>query len=203
MDNECSRQGWSKNAYFEGFYRLQTCAVPIPVATGVDSDISARRGEIVLQSIPRRLRPDAQSRGTGQFSEADSTGVTQPRGRPAVFSEETLRRASGYSYARRVGTRRGAQDLVYRMFAIAVIEHYCEAFPESAQAFDWLLRPRRHSLLSELGRVAQPRSGDHGDLRWNERDVALLIQTALEVANSRPSTKAGVTMIRDQRKRIH
>ena len=47
-----------------------------------------------------------------------------------MFSDETLRRTSGYSYARRIESRRGAQDLVYRMFAIAVIEHYCDAFPE-------------------------------------------------------------------------
>jgi hypothetical protein len=33
-----------------------------------------------------------------------------------------------------VQTRRGAQDLVYRMFAIAVLEHYCEAYAEKAEA---------------------------------------------------------------------
>lgn len=143
----------------------------------------------------------AQSRGVGGFSGADSNGVASRRGRPAVFSEETLQRAAGYSYARRIESRRGAQDLVYRMFALAVIEHYCEAFPESAQPLEWLLRPRRHSLLSELGRVAQPRSGDNGELRWTERDVASLIEIALELAERRPSTKEGIAMIRERRKR--
>jgi hypothetical protein len=86
------------------------------------------------------------------------------------------------------------------MFAVAVIEHYCEAFPESTQSLEWLLRPRRHSLLSELGRMAQPRSRDNGELRWTETDVALLIETALEIAKERPSTKDGVAMIRHRRK---
>jgi hypothetical protein len=122
-----------------------------------------------------------------------------------VFSEETLQRASGYSYARRVGTKRGAQDLVYRMFAIVVIEHYCEAFPETAHTLQWLLRPRRYSLLSELGRVARPKSDESGDLRWTERDVDLLVRTALEVAEKRPSTKDGISMVRGirrERKRL-
>jgi hypothetical protein len=124
------------------------------------------------------------------------------RGRPPVFTEAALRQAAGYSYARRVGTRRGAQDLVYRMFAIAAIEHYCEAFPESAPAFDWLLKPRRrHTLLSELGRFGNPSSGKHGELRWSGEDVSLLIRAALEVAELRPSTKEGVAILRDRRRR--
>jgi hypothetical protein len=118
-----------------------------------------------------------------------------------VFSEEALRQAVGYSYARRIESRRGAQDLVYRMFAIAVIEHYCEAFPEHSQLLAWLLRPRRHSLLSELGRVAQPRSGDNGELRWTESNVALLIEIALELAQRQPSTKDGIAVIRHRRQR--
>jgi hypothetical protein len=97
-----------------------------------------------------------------------------------VFSEETLERASDYSYARRVGTKRGAQDLVYRMFAIVVIEHYCEAFPESAPSL----------------RVAHPKSDENGEFRWTERDVDLLVRTALEVAERRPSTKDGIAMVR-------
>ena len=117
-----------------------------------------------------------------------------------MFSDEALRGASGFSYARRVGSRRGAQDLVYRMFAVAVIEHYCEAFPENRQALEWLLRPRRHSLLSEIGRIAQPRSGHNGELLWNEKDVALMIETALEIARGQPSTKDGVAIIRQRRK---
>ena len=82
-----------------------------------------------------------------------------------------------------------------------VIEHYCEAFPEHSQLLEWLLRPRRHSLLSELGRVAQPRSGDNGELRWTESNVALLIEIALELAERQPSTKDGIAVIRARRKR--
>jgi hypothetical protein len=85
------------------------------------------------------------------------------------------------------------------MFAIAVIEHYCEAFPENSQTLGWLLEPRRHSLLSELGRVAKPRAGDDGELRWSDDDVVRLIRTALEVAERRPTTKQGVAMIRGLR----
>jgi hypothetical protein len=123
------------------------------------------------------------------------------RGRPPVFSDETLRRAAGYSYARHVSTRRGAQDLVYRMFAIAVIEHYCEAYPEHSATFAWLLTPRRrHALLTELGRLAQPRSGDDGSLRWSEAHVERLIRAAFEVSEAKPNTKAGVAMVRRHRK---
>ena len=90
-----------------------------------------------------------------------------------MFSDEALQRAAGYSYARKVSTRRGAQ-------------------------------PRRYSLLSELGRVAQPKSDENGELRWTERDVDLLIRAALEVAEKRPSTKDGIAIvraIRNERKR--
>ena len=124
------------------------------------------------------------------------------RGRPLIFSDDALREASGYSYARRVKTRRAAQDLVYRMFAIAAIEHYCEAFPESAGTLAWLLEPRRrHTLLSELGRVGTPRSGADGSLHWNGQDVARLIDAALEIARVQPSTKEGVAMLRALRRR--
>lgn len=88
------------------------------------------------------------------------------------------------------------------MFAIAVLEHYCEAYPEKEQTLSWLLRPRRrHALLTELGRVAQPRSDANGALRWGESDVIRLVTAALAVAEARPSTKAGVAMIRDLRRR--
>ena len=146
------------------------------------------------------MRAYAQSRGLGDFSEADSNEVAQRRGRRVVFSDEALQGASSFSYARHVGSRRGAQDLVYRMFALAVIEHYCEAFPETTESLEWLLRPRRHSLLSELGRIAQPRSDHNGELRWREKDVALMIATALEIAEAQPSTKDGVAIIRQRRK---
>jgi len=131
-------------------------------------------------------------------TEADS-GIA--RGRPPVFSDELLGQAARYSYARQIRTRRGAQDLVYRMFAIAVLEHFCEAYPEKERTLAWLLRPkRRHTLLSELGRVAQPRSDAAGALTWSEPDVSRLITAALTVAEARPSTKVGVAMIRDFRR---
>ena len=127
-------------------------------------------------------------------AEADSEII---RGRPPVFSDEVLSQAAGYSYARRVRTRRGAQDLVYRMFAIAVLEHFCEAYPENEATLAWLLRPkRRHALLSELGRIARPRSDRSGSLTWSEEAVSQLVAAALIVAEARPPTKAGVAMIR-------
>jgi len=145
--------------------------------------------------------------GLPLLSEADSSRVSREadsritRGRPPVFSDELLGHAARYSYARRVQTRRGAQDLVYRMFAIATLEHFCEAYPERAVTLAWLLRPkRRHTLLTELGRVAQPRSDAAGGLRWSEPDVSRLITAALAVAEARPSTKVGVAMIRDFRR---
>lgn len=123
------------------------------------------------------------------------------RGRPPVFTDEALRHASDFSYAREVGTRRGAQDLVYRMFAVAVLEHYREAFPERAAELDWLLTPRRrHTLLSELGRIARPRSDRGGDLRWDDRDVARMVEAAFEIAARRPSTKDGVALLRRYRR---
>jgi hypothetical protein len=148
------------------------------------------------------------SRVVSAVSEADSVVTVDSeaaprkvRGRPAVFSADALRGAAGYSYARRIGTRRGAQDLVYRMFAIAVVEHYCEAYPEKADTLSWLLRPkRRHALLSELGRFGQPRSDTSGALRWSEEDVSRLIDAALEVSESRPTTKAGIAMLRRLRR---
>ena len=124
------------------------------------------------------------------------------RGRPPAFSEEALRRAAGFSYAREVSSRRGAQDLVYRMFAIVVLEHYCEAYPEKAKPLSWLLTPkRRHALLTELGRIALPRSDNGGGLRWNEDDVSRLVDAAFSVAEARPSAKAGVAMMRGFRRR--
>lgn len=133
---------------------------------------------------------------------AEATSTTTPRGRPFVFSDAALRHAAGFSYARSVRTRRGAQDLVYRKFAVAAIELYCEAFPDQATTLNWLLAPRlRHTLLTELGRVAQPRSDESGSLRWAECDVSRLIEVALEVAEAKPPTKAGVVLIRERRRR--
>jgi hypothetical protein len=131
-------------------------------------------------------------------SEADSR---RPRGRPRVFSDEALRQAAGFSYARRVRTRRGAQDLVYRKFAVAAIEIFSEAYPEKAAPLSWLLSPRRrHALLSELGRLGQPKSDEQGVLLWSERDVSRLIHVALQIAEAKPTTKAGAAMIRDLRR---
>jgi len=124
------------------------------------------------------------------------------RGRPPLFSEKTLREAANFSHVRRVRTRRGAQDLVYRKFAVAVIELYSEAHAESADSLAWLLEPTpRHSLLSELGRVGAPSSDGQGELQWNARDVNRLISAALEIAHERPTAKSGVAMIRDLRRR--
>ena len=91
--------------------------------------------------------------------------------------------------------------MVYRKFAVAVIELFCEAYPEKAVPLNWLLSPRRrHVLLSELGRVAQPKSDDQSVLLWNERDVSRLINAAFQIAEAKPTTKAGVAMIRDLRR---
>ena len=129
------------------------------------------------------------------------TASRRARGRPAVFSEDVLREAAGFSYARRVRTRRGAQDLVYRKFAVIAIQLYSEAYPEKAQTLAWLLTPRlRHTLLSELGRFARPWTDDQGVLRWSERDVSQMIRAALEVTEARPTTKVGVKMLRDLRR---
>ena len=125
-----------------------------------------------------------------------------PRGRPPVFTDEALEQAGQFSYARRVRTRRGAYDLFYRMFAVAVIEQYREACPKDAAPLEWLLNPRRrHALLSELGRVARPTSDEQGVLRWTDPEVSRLIRAALEIAETKPPTKAGVAMIRDYRRR--
>ena len=122
------------------------------------------------------------------------------RGRPNVFSDEALTQATSFSYARHVGTRRGAQDLVYRMFAVAAIEHYCEAFPEKRNALAWYFHPRRrHTLLTELGRMAGLRSTPTGSLEWDERGVVRLVEAALELAETQPSTKDGVRMLRAAR----
>jgi hypothetical protein len=101
-----------------------------------------------------------------------------------------------------VRTRRGAQDLVYRKFALVAIELYRESHREAATALDWLVHPTpRYSLLSELGRIGGPRSGRQNELEWDARDVNRLIEAALEIANARPSTKTGIAMIRELRRR--
>ena len=63
------------------------------------------------------------------------------------------------------------------------------------------VRPRRrHALLTELGRIAQPRSDSGGGLQWNEADVSRLVDAAFLLAEVRPSTKAGVAMMRNLRR---
>ena len=125
------------------------------------------------------------------------------RGRQPVFSDDELERASQFAYAKRVRSRRGAQDLVYRKFAIAVIELYCEGHPEDAGPLGWLLRPvPRYSLLTELGRIGKPRSGDEDELEWTAPAVSRLIRTAVAISFLKPSTKVGVAMIRDHRRRF-
>ena len=140
------------------------------------------------------------------FSEADSPVMaaersSSVRGRPPVFSDAALRQATDFSYARRVRTRRGAQDLVYRMFAVAAIELFREAYPDKGAPLEWFLEPhRRHTLLTELGRTAKPRSDAAGGLTWSEEDVSELIRVGLQIAELKPSTKRGVGMIRALRK---
>ena len=132
---------------------------------------------------------------------APEAASTNQRGRPRVFSDEALRQAARFSYARRVNSRRGAQDLVYRKFAIATLELYCEAYPEKASSLKWLFEPNpRHSLLSELGRVGGPKSDAQGVLAWSTSDVKRLIEAALEIADQKPTTKLGVAMIRELRR---
>jgi hypothetical protein len=125
------------------------------------------------------------------------------RGRPQVFSEDELRHAAQFAYARRVRTRRGAQDLVYRKFALVAIELYRESHPEAATALDWLLHPApRYSLLSELGRIGAPHSSSAGPLEWDAQDVNRLIEAAFEIARAKPRTKEGIALIRDLRRRF-
>jgi hypothetical protein len=118
-----------------------------------------------------------------------------------AFSDDALARAAGFSYARSVRTHRGAQDLVYRMFATAVIEHYCEAFPDNAERLGWYFAPKvRHTLLTELGRIGRPRSDGRGGMTWNEDDVARMIEAALELAATKPTAKAGAATLRALRR---
>ena len=69
------------------------------------------------------------------------------------------------------------------MFAVAAIELFREAYPDKGAPLEWLLEPhRRHTLLTELGRTAKPRSDAAGGLTWSEEDVSELIRVALEIA---------------------
>jgi hypothetical protein len=150
----------------------------------------------------------AQAGEAPDSAEADSESVTtkasatRARGRPRVFSEQALHDALHFSYARHVRTRRGAQDLVYRKFAVAALELYRETHPKGGARLAWLLAPTpRHSLLTELGRVARPWSDDEGVLHWTAHDVARLVDVAFAVVEAKPSTKEGVAMIRALKRR--
>jgi hypothetical protein len=85
---------------------------------------------------------------------------------------------------------------------MAAIEHFRQARPDEGAPLEWLLSPApRYSLLSELGRIAEPRSGAEDALEWSAPGVNRLIDAALEIAYVKPSTKDGVSMIRDIRRR--
>lgn len=90
--------------------------------------------------------------------------------------------------ARHVTTRRGAQDLAYRIRAVAVIEQYRKIYPEEAEPLAWLFNPGdmrgetwRHSLLTELGRASKA------------QHIVLIAQRIAEV---QPATKEGIRLIR-------
>ena len=85
---------------------------------------------------------------------------------------------------------------MYRKFALATLELYRETHPDIGIQLEWLLTPPRHSLLTELGRVARPRSDENGVLHWCANEVERLVAVALAIAGTRPSTKDGVALIR-------
>jgi hypothetical protein len=123
----------------------------------------------------------------------ESEAASKKLGRPQVFSEEALARvlASGVSPTRHVTTKRGAQDLMYRVRAVLVIDRFRQLYPHEAASLAWLCMPSdmrgetwRHSLLTELGRITNPQA---------------LIPVALHVARLRPSTKEGIRLIRQLR----
>ena len=90
---------------------------------------------------------------------------------------------------------------MYRKFALATLELYRETHPESGATLDWLLTPTpRHSLLTELGRVARPWSDEAGVLHWTADEVVRLVDIAIAVAEWKPSTKEGVALIRTLRR---
>ena len=114
------------------------------------------------------------------FSEAGSHCVTAEadseiiRGRPPVFSDDD-------------------ECAALKTSPTACSRSLCSS-PIAAETLDWLLRPiGRHALLTELGRIALPESDANGALRWNEDDVSRLVQAALELAEARLPTKAGVS----------
>jgi hypothetical protein len=126
----------------------------------------------------------------------DSEAASKKLGRPEVFTAEALEQArrSGVAAARHVKTRRGAQDLVYRIRAVAVIERYREIYPEEATPLEWLFKPGdmrgetwRHSLLTELGRARRP--------QW-------IIAIALRITQLKPPAKQGVRLIRRWRQAL-
>jgi hypothetical protein len=126
----------------------------------------------------------------------NSEAASKKRGRPTVFSDDVLEWAlrSGVAAARRVTTRRGAQDLVYRLRAVVVIEEYRKHYPAEAESLEWLFKPGdlrgetwRHSLLTEIGRAHHPQ---------------LIIPIAQRISAVKPTTKDGIRLIRLMRQRL-
>lgn len=124
----------------------------------------------------------------------NSEASSKKRGRPEVFSEEQLELAlrAGVAASRRVRSKRGAQDLVYRIRAAYIIEEYRRIYPSESEPLKWLFYPGdmrgetwRHSLLTELGRARTPQQ---------------VVAAAIYIANRQPPTKAGIRMIRRVRK---
>lgn len=126
----------------------------------------------------------------------DSEASSKKRGRPLAFSDEALDRAlgTGVAAARHVTTKRGAQDVAYRIRAVLVIERFREIYPAEAQPLNWLFRPGdmrgqtwRHSLLTELGRAQKAQH---------------IVPIALRLASVRPKTKDGIRLVRHLRKAV-
>lgn len=101
---------------------------------------------------------------------------------------------SGVPAVRHVTTRRGAQDVAYRLRAVGVIEEYRRIYPQRAEPLEWLFRSGdrtgrtwRHSLLTELGRVdSAPR----------------MMAIALRIAELKPRTKQGIRLVRQWRESL-
>ena len=105
---------------------------------GREARTLSQRARKVLGRIHTSRKRATRALKSG-FSEADSytmtPGAASQRPRAArAFSAAALRQATEFSYARTIRTPRGAQDLVYRMFAVAAIELYQEAYPERGAA---------------------------------------------------------------------